>query len=146
MIWDNAQLVRRRTDAERLTCILCPIGCSLTFETEADGSVAVRGNRCPRGREYALGEIRDPRRTVTATCAVEGADQARLPIRSSVPVPVAQIPAFLEALYRLRLRAPVAAGQIVGTDLGDTGIDAVSSLALAASRGDDPATGEDNDG
>jgi CxxC motif-containing protein len=62
-----------------LICIVCPTGCALTVTEGAAGAdgvpvLGVTGNRCPRGDVYAREEVTDPRRTVTATCAVNGAE------------------------------------------------------------------------
>lgn len=48
-----------------LTCIRCPIGCHLSVTKNADGSVTVSGNTCPRGAEYGKQEITQPKRTIT---------------------------------------------------------------------------------
>lgn len=48
-----------------LTCIRCPIGCSLTVSKDRSGKIKVEGNRCPRGEEYGKQELTDPRRIVT---------------------------------------------------------------------------------
>jgi len=58
-----------------LTCIVCPIGCSLSVEEgPAAGkglpAFTVTGNRCPRGAAYAQEEIRAPKRVITATCGI----------------------------------------------------------------------------
>ena len=39
-------------EQKKLTCIVCPMGCSLTVTLE-DGKVqSVSGNTCPRGAKY----------------------------------------------------------------------------------------------
>ena len=45
-----------------LICISCPIGCHIQAEMTAAGEVEVSGNRCPRGKAYALNELTDPKR------------------------------------------------------------------------------------
>ncbi|MDR0316047.1 MAG: DUF1667 domain-containing protein, partial [Treponema sp.] len=64
---------------KELVCIVCPIGCSLRVEegpaaTDGLPAISVSGNRCPRGAAYAQEEIRAPKRMITATCAISGAD------------------------------------------------------------------------
>ena len=78
-----------------LTCIVCPIGCSLLVENfstkelssaggvpetaaaDEDGQVfKITGNRCPRGAVYAKEEICAPKRVVTATCGFDLNEQA----------------------------------------------------------------------
>ena len=68
------------------TCIVCPAGCLLTIRQE-NGEWIVSGNRCPRGKQYAIQEVTDPRRTVTATAATDSEAYPRLPLKSAEPVP-----------------------------------------------------------
>jgi CxxC motif-containing protein len=118
-----------------LTCIVCPIGCSLNVEegpADSDGFVAltISGNRCPRGAVYAQEEIRAPKRVVTATCAILRKDAAppegpawsgrgdpwaprRVPVKTTVPCPKEKIPELLEDIYKIRIPLPVNAGDTV---------------------------------
>ena len=130
MIPENQRLVRVRTSADELTCIVCPIGCHLTVAPSADGGLNVTGNKCKRGLLYAEEEFRDPRRVVTGTCALTDGRERRLPVRSSEPVPVDRIPAFLNAMYDLRVPAPISLGDVVGQDLADSGIDLIATLTI----------------
>ena len=34
------------------TCIMCPLGCSLEVTEENGQVLEVKGNTCPKGREY----------------------------------------------------------------------------------------------
>ena len=40
-----------------LTCIGCPLGCSITVTMNGTDVVSVTGNTCPRGDAYALSLI-----------------------------------------------------------------------------------------
>ena len=100
-----------------LTCIVCPIGCSLDVEEgSSTDNLSVTGNRCPRGAVYAREEIRAPKRIVTATCSVErevkGAAK-RVPVKTVSPCPREKIPALLHDIYKTRVTLPVKAGDIV---------------------------------
>ena len=129
MIQENQRLVKIRTDEDEMTCIVCPVGCRMKIEHLEDG-ISVTGNRCKRGAEYAQEEYRDPRRVVTATCSISGAEVARLPVRSSQAVPVDAMARFLSEVYRLRLAAPVAEGDVVAQDVAGTGLDLVATMSL----------------
>jgi CxxC motif-containing protein len=130
MIAENQRLVRVRDTDDELTCIVCPIGCRLTVNRNEDGSLEVSGNRCRRGAAYAEEEFRDPRRMVTGTCAIAGGDVYRLPVRSSESVPVDDIASFLNAMYRLVVDAPVSCGDVVATNVAETGIDLVATMTV----------------
>jgi CxxC motif-containing protein len=112
-----------------LTCIVCPIGCTLTVEEGAE--LRVSGNRCPRGAVYAREEILAPKRVVTATCGIarEAGKKAepltglrRVPVKSSVPCPRERIPELLADIYKTRITLPVKPGDAVITNWQGTGI------------------------
>ena len=129
-----------------LTCIVCPIGCSLSVEEgPASGdnlpALTITGNRCPRGAAYAQEEIRSPRRVVTATCGIafarEGAAShrsltapRRLPVKTSTPCPKEKIAELLGDIYRLSVSLPVKAGQKLIADWKGTGVDVVAVRSL----------------
>ncbi|MDR1837175.1 MAG: DUF1667 domain-containing protein [Treponema sp.] len=100
-----------------LTCIVCPIGCSLNVEEDSKkpDSLSVTGNRCPCGEVYAREEIRAPKRVVTATCRIEGeADSVRrVPVKTASPCPREKIPALLDDIYKASVSLPVKAGDVV---------------------------------
>ena len=134
MIKENQRLIRARDTDDEMTCIVCPIGCRMTVDRTADGSVEVSGNRCKRGAAYAHEEFQDPRRVVTGNCAISGAQSSRLPVRSSNGVPIDDLAPFLKAMYEIRLSAPVNRGDLLASDLGSTGIDLIATMTAEESH------------
>ena len=126
-----------------LTCIVCPIGCSLSVEegpvAGEDLGLTVTGNRCPRGAVYAQEEIRAPKRVVTATCGINFSSNGdngagsrrsltaprRIPVKTSAPCPKEKISELLGDIYRLTVSLPVKAGAKLITDWKGSGIDVV---------------------
>ncbi|MBQ7033593.1 MAG: DUF1667 domain-containing protein [Clostridia bacterium] len=92
-----------------LTCIICPLGCSLTAEICGE-TVTVAGNGCPRGAEYAKNECTNPVRTVTATVPC---GKTRLPVKTDRPIPKAEIFSCMDRIHRLTAVAPVKIGDIL---------------------------------
>ncbi|MFP4377508.1 MAG: DUF1667 domain-containing protein [Spirochaetales bacterium] len=131
MIAENQKLVRIRRDEPERTCIVCPIGCRLHIEVKDDGTLDVSGNRCKRGEAYAREEYEDPRRIVTATCAIDGGTVLRMPVRSSGGVPVDRLTAFINEVYQLRLDAPVSRGETIATNVADTGVNLIATATIA---------------
>ncbi len=129
MIPQNQKLITPRAASGELTCIVCPVGCRMELHRDGE-ELTVTGNRCKRGEAYAREEASDPRRMVTATCAISGGPVGRIPIRSSAAVPVEAIPAFLNAIYILRLSAPVSCRSRVGENLAGTGIDVIATMTV----------------
>lgn len=104
-----------------LTCIGCPLGCSLRV-FEEDGGLRVEGNTCPRGETYAKNEVLCPKRTVTSTVAVRGGAVSRLSVRTLTDIPKEKIFACMEEIKAVRVDAPVAIGDIVLPDVAGTGV------------------------
>jgi len=119
-----------------LTCIICPIGCSLDVEESGDLSeMSITGNRCPRGVIYAQEEIRSPKRVVTATCQIKGETDSvrRIPVKTSTACPREKIPALLHDIYKVKITLPVKAGDVVIAGWKDEGIDVVATRTLTNS-------------
>lgn len=96
------------------TCIMCPMGCSLTAEAEeGTGNILVTGNTCPKGREYAVQELTDPRRSIASSVLVEGGELPLASVRLDRPIPKGRIFEVMREIQKQRLAAPVRAGQVV---------------------------------
>ena len=115
-----------------LTCIVCPIGCSLTVNEDSGGNLSVTGNRCLRGELYAKEEIRAPKRTVTATCQIdkEAGIVKRIPVKTASPCPREKIPALLDDIYKLKVALPVKTGDILINDWKGEGINVVATRTI----------------
>jgi CxxC motif-containing protein len=126
---------------KNLTCISCPIGCSLTVEEGPHGEdglpvLTIGGNRCPRGAAYAREEICSPKRVVTATCTIDASPEdlkkrslyapRRAPVKSASACPKDRIDELLSDIYRIRLKLPVKAGDRIIADWKGIGIDVVA--------------------
>jgi CxxC motif-containing protein len=123
-----------------LTCIVCPMGCSLSVEEGEQGpdgfpELTITGNRCPRGLNYAREEIRAPRRVVTATCAIAEESLVpgsrseyaprRVPVKTTSPCPREKIDALLADIYKIKVKLPVKAGDKILPNWGGSDIDVV---------------------
>ena len=113
-----------------LICIACPQGCTLTVEHDRTAIVSITGNGCQRGIPYAEAEIFHPERLVTTTVRIDGAAIPLLPVKTSRAIPKGKVPAVLAELTKLRVQAPIAAGDILLRDIGGTGADVVATRSL----------------
>ena len=98
---------------KELICISCPTGCHLTAETDAKEEWRITGNRCPRGKVYAVNELTDPRRVVTATVASTSELMPRIPVRTDKALPKRFIAPLLNRLYAMKVQIPVKSGEIL---------------------------------
>ncbi len=109
-----------------LICISCPVGCHLKIKANG-GGYTVSGNQCPRGAAYAINEMTDPRRLVTATVAANSTTMPRIPVRTDRPLPRKLIDDLLNELYRMKITQPVKRGQVLIDNVGNTGVKVIFS-------------------
>ena len=105
---------------------MCPIGCRLTVTIRGD-EVKVEGNLCPRGREYAVQEVTEPRRDLFTVVEVEGGEIPVVPVRTTAPVPKEKMKQILRELAKIKLKAPVKAGDIIVRNVLGLGIGVIAT-------------------
>lgn len=116
-------------EVRHLTCIGCPMGCSLTVEMGPE--LKVTGNTCPKGAEYAKKEVTDPRRIVTSTVRVLGGTAPVVSCKTSGDIPKGQIFAVMAALSRCTVSAPVSLGEVLLPNVCGLGTDILATKAVA---------------
>ncbi len=109
------------------TCTVCPVSCDLTLRDEG-GELTVSG--CKRGEIHAKSEYTDPKRMLTTTVVLKGADIARLPVISTAPVPKGAMAECLKRIYKTEVDAPVKAGDAIIKNILDTGVDIIAARTL----------------
>ena len=107
-----------------LVCIICPRGCLMTAEI-TEGGVAVKGNACKRGEEYAIAEMTAPKRTVTSMVRVSNREDTMVSVKTSAPIPKENIFDVMEKIRAANVDAPVAIGDVIIPDL--FGVDIVAT-------------------
>ena len=121
------------------TCIMCPNGCLI--ETEYDPARAseeipviksVSGNLCPRGAEYVLQELTDPRRTIATSILVTGGELPLASVRLTAPIPKERIMDAMAEIRRYKVTAPVQAGTVVIHNVFGLGSDVIVTKTVEA--------------
>ena len=126
----NNEVVREKIP---LTCIICPMGCSMEVEVEvetgADGQkkvISVKDNGCKRGEQYANKELQNPTRTLTTTIKVNGGELPVVPVKTAGEVPKKMLLQCMEVVRRASCKAPVKRGDILLYDILGTGINVIA--------------------
>lgn len=114
-------------NTKNLTCINCPMGCSLTVEIEGGQVIHVSGNTCKRGEAYARKEVTDPTRIVTTTVKVLHGTTAMVPVKTEKDIPKGKIFDCVKALKTVQVEAPVRIGDVIAANIADTGADVVAT-------------------
>jgi CxxC motif-containing protein len=113
---------------KELICIECPTGCKLSVDIDGGKLAAVSGNKCPKGQEYAVSEIEDPRRILTSAVLCEGLDIRMLPVRTDKPIPKARLMEAMEAIKKIRVKSAMKAGEVVASDFFGANLIATRNL------------------
>lgn len=98
-----------------LTCIVCPIGCSLLVELEGNEVKSVSGNTCPRGAVYAQNECTNPQRTVTST--VRCSDGGMVAVKTDGTIPKEKIDECMYLINSLTPDLPVRIGDVLAENV-----------------------------
>ena len=114
-------------EERNLTCIGCPLGCSITVRMEGGSVISVEGNTCKRGDDYARKEVTNPTRIVTTTVRVSGGSEAMVSVKTRSDIPKDKIFDCVRALKNVKVEAPVHIGDVICKDIAGTGVDIVAT-------------------
>ena len=110
-----------------LTCVACPLGCSITVEYDNGEVLSLTGNTCKRGEAYAKTEITNPTRSLTSSVKVNGGVLPVVPVKSNKPVPKTMLFDCMKVINSVTVDAPVKIGQVIIENILDTGADIVAT-------------------
>ena len=127
----NATVYIKQTEERRLTCIIFPKGCSLRVRLEAGRVTLVEGNHCKRGAQYAEKEVTNPTRTVTTTIPIRGGCEKILSVKTRTDIPKAKVQACVQALKNVTAEAPVQIGDVILSDVAETGVDIIATKEIS---------------
>lgn len=114
-------------EERNLTCIGCPLGCSITVRMEGGSVISVEGNTCKRGDDYARKEVTNPTRIVTTTVRVSGGSEAMVSVKTKSDIPKDKIFDCVRELKNISVNAPVHIGDVICKDIAGTGVDIVAT-------------------
>lgn len=119
-----------RAVVDRLTCVLCPVGCELEVARAAAGELEVKGNQCDKGVPFAVEEILRPKRNLATSVPIKGTAAKMVSVRLSGPVARDMIFPVLAEIARLRPEAPVRRGQVLIRNVLGTGVDVIATRTV----------------
>ncbi len=121
---------------KKLTCVVCPFGCTLEVKLGDSGEfVGVTGHTCKRGAAYAESEMTNPVRTLTSTVKITGADGSMLPVKTSAPIPKDRLFEAMDRIKKISATAPIACGDVLEKDFLMPGVNLVACKSMEATRG-----------
>jgi CxxC motif-containing protein len=119
-----------RSVLDRLTCVLCPVGCELEVRKDEAGELEIQGNQCDKGIPFAVEEVLHPKRNLATSVPLRGTAATMVSVRLSGPVPREMIFPILAEIARLGPEAPVSRGQVLIVDVLGTGVDVIATRTV----------------
>ena len=116
---------------KELVCIVCPRGCTLKI-SEADGEYSVSGNFCKRGRDFAISEMTEPKRTICSTVRTVFPDVPVLPVRVSAEIPKDRIFDVMKEINSFLLEKHVSRGEAVIENVLGLGVDIIATSNICS--------------
>lgn len=113
---------------QNLTCIGCPLGCSISVSLSDNGEVSeITGNTCKNGEEYARKEVTNPSRVVTSIVKINNGDVNMVSVKTAEDIPKGKIFDCMEALKKVTVTAPVQIGEVIIKNVCGTGVDVIAT-------------------
>lgn len=112
---------------KRITCVICPNGCSMVVLMNGGQVIDVQNNLCSRGIKYALTEATFPKRILTTTVRVRGSGTPLVPVRTAKPIPKEKMVEAMHELNKIKINAPVHVGDVILADLLDTNVAVIAT-------------------
>ena len=113
---------------KKLTCIVCPRGCTLTVTLDSaleNPVISVEGQGCKRGVDYATAECTHPTRVLTTTAPT--VDGGVVPCKTNQPIPREMLFEAMAVINTLSAPAKVEIGDVLLENLLGTGADVVAT-------------------
>lgn len=118
---------------QNLTCIGCPLGCSISVSLSDNGEVSeITGNTCKKREEYARKEVTNPSRVVTSIVKINNGDVNMVSVKTAEDIPKGKIFDCMEALKKVTVTAPVQIGEVIIKNVCGTGVDVIATKKVNA--------------
>lgn len=119
------------SEYREIVCIVCPNGCRMNVQINADNKVInVKNATCEKGRAYASDEVQCPKRSLTTTVKVIDGVLPLVSVRSDKPLPKNQIQCAMAEVRKIELKAPVKYHQKIISNILGTGVNIIATKEI----------------
>ncbi|WP_346884103.1 DUF1667 domain-containing protein [Clostridium sp. UBA4395] len=116
-------------ELKKITCIVCPNGCKLTI-IEENEELLVEGNKCKRGIEFGINEIKNPLRSIASTVNTIYKEMPRLPVRTDGLIPKSKIFNVMREISKVIITNHVDINDVIIENILNTGVNIISTSSL----------------
>lgn len=113
----------------KLVCICCPLGCNLSV-IESLPEYLITGNKCPRGKRYAVEELTAPKRVLTSTVKLTHGSYPVIPVKTDRPIPKEKIFTIMSILASVTVASPINMGDVIIENVAGTGANIVATKTV----------------
>lgn len=118
-----------------MVCIVCPRGCTIKIDGSGE-NIAVTGNGCKRGAQFAISEMTAPTRTICTTVRTIFKEVPVLPVRVSSEIPKDRIFDVMHAVNEITVSKKVRRGEAVIENVLGLGVDIIATSDLLGTIGE----------
>lgn len=115
------------TPGIKLICRSCSARCMMVYNPE---NGTLKGNKCPRGEAYARAYDPEAVKVRVYQLPIENGYMNRVAVKTDRSVSNEQADQIEEAVHRLKLKAPVRAGEVLFQNVGGTGVHLIAVRAM----------------
>lgn len=112
---------------KEIVCTLCPNGCQITVDED---TLSTSGNRCPRGKTYAVDELKCPKRSVTTTVKTIFKDKPTASVKTSQNIEKKYIFDLIKLLGKIILKERVKPGTVILENVFGTGVNIITTCDM----------------
>ena len=116
--------------SDEITCIICPLGCSVEVLVDGQEVSVTKGCRCKEGMKFVKIEAVFPGRILTTTMRTDRPDFPLLPVRSNKEISKDKLLECVRAISKQHIRTPVTLGQTVVENILDLGVDIIACRSI----------------
>lgn len=113
-----------------LICIVCPNGCNLNIK-KIDDEFVVTGNRCKRGKDFAISEIISPKRSICSTIKTTSKTTPRISVRTDGEIPLDKIFNLMKKLSEITIDHPIHVGDTIIENVLNSGVNIIATSELS---------------
>ncbi len=107
---------------EKVTCVMCPLGCEMTVYFEDEEIKKIEGYGCENGKTYAEQEVRSSKRPVMSVVRCSEGSMPTVAVVTDEPVPKDRITDVMNEIKDIVVEAPVSEGDILKEDVCGLGV------------------------
>ncbi len=118
---------------EEVTCIMCPLGCSVEVQIDGQEVSVTKGCRCKEGMKFVKMEAIFQGRILTTTMKTDIPEIPLLPVRSNKEIPKDKLMDCMDEISRQKVSGALNVGQPVIKNILGLKVDIVACRTIPSS-------------